>query len=167
MNDTIHYAYTGEAKKEPYHYTESGLDDVYLLSGYDVCDTDYGPGVSVRDADELHRAIGLFLVRNKKILSSKELRFLRKEMDLTQSELGRFLGASDQSVARWEKGINKIGTAADRLIRELFQDHAGDERISLRDLITSLEEHDDLLSEGRNLFERSAEGWRPLATAMA
>jgi DNA-binding transcriptional regulator YiaG len=121
----------------------------------------------VRDADELHRAIGLFLVRNKKVFCGKELRFLRKEMDLTQSELGKLLGTSDQSVARWEKGTNKIGTAADRLIRELFQDHAGDKRVSLRDLITALEEHDDPLSEERKLFERSANGWRPLALAMA
>jgi DNA-binding transcriptional regulator YiaG len=35
----------------------------------------------------LHRAIGAFLVTEKKVLSGKELRFIRKEMDLTQAEL--------------------------------------------------------------------------------
>jgi hypothetical protein len=34
-----------------YHYTESGLDNVWLANGYTVIETPYGKGVSVRDAD--------------------------------------------------------------------------------------------------------------------
>src|ERR1700730_16056711 len=84
-------------------YKGCGLDGVYIVGGYETVKTNYGDGIAVDDIDGLHRAIGEFLVTQKKELSGKELRFLRKEMDLTQSELGKFIGISSQQVARWEK----------------------------------------------------------------
>ena len=71
----------GEPAKEPYHYKGCGLDDVYLVSGYDVDETPYGSGVRIRHLDKLHEAIGLYLVSSRKVLSGKELRFLRMKME--------------------------------------------------------------------------------------
>src|SRR5947209_2950954 len=104
------YAYVGEAiRDQPLRYTGCGLDDIYLLSGYEVHpDTGYGRSVSVKDLDALRRVIGEQLIRKKKFLRGKELRFLRTEMDLTQSELGRLIGYSDQQVARWEKDHSHV-----------------------------------------------------------
>ena len=47
----------GEEKKEPFKYKGCGLDDVYLVSGYDVETTSHGKGVRVRNLEKLHEAI--------------------------------------------------------------------------------------------------------------
>lgn len=104
----------------PLHYKACGLDDVYLLNGFERRDTDYGPAVSIADIDDLHQAIGLQLVLQRKTLSPKEFRFLRKEMDLTQLELADSIGVTDQTVARYEKGQTPIAGPADRLVRFIF-----------------------------------------------
>jgi DNA-binding transcriptional regulator YiaG len=83
-------------------YSESTFCPV-VMSGYELEDTPYGKGISIKNADGLHQAIGMSLVRNKKLLSGKEVRFLRHRMDLTQSELGKLFGTSTQQVARYEK----------------------------------------------------------------
>jgi DNA-binding transcriptional regulator YiaG len=144
--------------KPPLHYTECGLDDVYLLSGYTRVKTPYGTGISVKDADELHKAIGCNLATEKKVLNAKELRFLRKHMELTQSDLGRFLGLSSQQVARWEKGVSEISGPADLLVRALFLEHIGG-KLNLQELANALEEPDSPMVE-RACFERTQGEWR-------
>lgn len=113
----------GEEVKGPLHYPECGLDDVYLLNGYEHVETAYGHGIAVKGLEELREAIALRLVRRKKVLSGKEVRFLRKQLDLTQADLGKLLGMDSQTVARWEKGQNKVNGAADRVLRLLSVEH--------------------------------------------
>lgn len=114
------YRHGCELAEKPYKYTMSGLDDVYLMNGFTLKETDYGHGVTISDVNGLHRAIGLSLVTDRKVLSPKELRFLRREMDLTQAEMGSKIGQSSQQVARWEKGACEIPGPAERLIRVLY-----------------------------------------------
>lgn len=164
VKESIHCQHNAHDCKDTYHYTECGLDNVYLRCGYDIeDDAEYGEIVSIHDADELHRAIGDFLVRNKKILTGKELRFLRKEMDLTQAELGKWLGVTDQAVARWEKDKTDIPGSADYLIRTLFVDHLGQlsAGLSIRDLLSAVEKNDASREEGRHLFEHVNSDWKP------
>ena len=97
---------------EPLHYTDCGLDSIYLLNGFTKTTHDGEEYVSVTDIDGLHRAIGIQIVMDKKAPTGREIRFLRDEMRISQSELGSRLSVSDQSVARWEKGRTDIpGTA--------------------------------------------------------
>lgn len=118
---TQHYAVRGREKaSEAYHYTQCGLDDVFLLNGYKRHQTSYGSGATVENAEGLHHAIAAHLCRNKAFLSSKEFRFLRKLLDLTQAELAVFLGCDAQSIARWEKGKTEVNGAADKLVRVLY-----------------------------------------------
>jgi DNA-binding transcriptional regulator YiaG len=167
VSEQIHCEHPNEPAKELYHYTECGLDDVYLVSGYDVDrDPEYGECVSVREADDLHKAIGMCLITSKKILNGKEVRFLRKEMDLTQAELGKLLGVTDQAVARWEKDKTEISGPADYLVRVLFAEHAnGEDGFEARSLLTRLEEIDSLREDVRQIFEQSNGGWQPSALA--
>ena len=115
------FAHSDEGRSvAPFHYTRCGLPNVYLLNGFDRDeDEDF---VSVRDVAGLHHAVGLHLVFNRKALSPAEIRFLRRTMDLTQSELGRKIGQSDQAIARWEKGRTEMPGPADRLLRVMFLD---------------------------------------------
>ena len=87
--------------RKPYHYTECGLDYVYLLDGFKVIKTEYGPAVRVVNASKLDRAIALAIVRRQKKLTGQEVRLLRGLLDMTQEELGQALGKDAQSVARW------------------------------------------------------------------
>ncbi|HEY6456016.1 MAG TPA: hypothetical protein VIY90_12130 [Steroidobacteraceae bacterium] len=66
---------------EPLHYNWSGLDDVYLVSGYEKIPTDEGDDIIIQDLDGLHRAIADHFTFTKKALNGKEVRFLRKQMD--------------------------------------------------------------------------------------
>lgn len=109
-----------ECQDAPFHYRRSGLDNIYLLNGFEAEWEDGERYVTVLDVDGLHRAIGLHLVCNRKTLAPKEIKFLRKTLNLTQSEMGRLIGQSDQQVARWEKGESNINGPADRLLRILF-----------------------------------------------
>lgn len=109
-----------ECLDAPFHYRRSGLDNIYLLNGFEAEWEDGERYVTVLDVDGLHQAIGLHLVTNRKILAPKEIKFLRKTLNLTQAEMGRLIGQSDQQIARWEKGENNINGPADRLLRLMF-----------------------------------------------
>ena len=154
---TNNWKHKGEKIKAPLHYRECGLDDVYLVSGYEIVKTPYGKGVAVKNVDGLLRAIGRQLATEKKVLTGKELRFLRKQMDLTQAELGHFVDLSSQQVARWEKGEYEIPGAAETLVRQLFIEHIGG-KLDLRDLLRQLAEQAAPTKEGF-LFENTAKGW--------
>ncbi len=87
-----------------YRYIECGLDNVYLLNGFTIRSTPYGRAVAIDNIDGLHRTIARFLVREKKELTGKEIRFLRHELKYSQNRLAALLGVTEQTVARWEKG---------------------------------------------------------------
>lgn len=101
-----------------YHYTQCGLDNVWLENGYAVKKTAYGKAVAIEDADGLHKVLALELIAKQGHLSGKELKFLRVAMDLSQSGLGKLLGATEQSVSLWER-TGKVPQAADGLTRML------------------------------------------------
>jgi len=106
---------------EPLHYTECGLDDVYLVNGFTREMVDGEEYLTIEHLDGLWKAIGLCLVTSRKILAPKEIRFLREHMEMTQARLGGFLRVSDQTVARWEKGETKLVPGpADFMLRVLF-----------------------------------------------
>lgn len=99
-------------KDEVLHYTDCGLDNIFLCNGFEKENHDGEEYISIQNMDGLHKAIGLHIVLEKKAPIGSEIRFLRTEMGMSQQELGGKLGVSDQSVARWEKGQTDIpGTA--------------------------------------------------------
>lgn len=101
-----------------YHYTECGLDNVWLENGYTVHHTPYGKGVSIDDADGLHTVLVAELVKKKGRMTGKELRFLRTYLALSQGNLGKCLGATEQSVSLWER-TGKVPATSDALVRLL------------------------------------------------
>ena len=149
----------GKELKEPLHYPDCGLDDVYLLNGYEHEDTSYGKGITVQDIDGLRAAIARDLVSRKKVLNGKEVRFLRKQMDLTQSELGRLVGLDAQSVARWEKGqrVPKKGPA--ELLLRLMYTGTDEGKIDPLAVLRRLDELDSPIREKR-IFKETNSGWR-------
>jgi DNA-binding transcriptional regulator YiaG len=149
---------------EPYHYTLCGLDDIFLLNGFKIHETPHGRGVAIENADELHKAIGEHLVKNRKALSPKDMRFLRKNMRFTQVELGRCLGVTSQTIARYEKGTTEITGPADRLMRFVYAWHLMDDQEreevfrELSKLASEADEFDETQDEPV-YFRANAEHW--------
>jgi DNA-binding transcriptional regulator YiaG len=122
MNKLLTFKRRGEPETPgaPLHYKASGLDDVYLFNGFEIETIDGEEYVTIQDLDGLWKAIGLHLVTTRKALAPKEIKFLRHHMDVTQAELASRMRVTDQTVARWEKGITELSGPADMMLRTLF-----------------------------------------------
>lgn len=164
MNEHVKvWHHAGEKTKPPYHYTGCGLDDVYLASGYDIEEGNYGRGVRIRNLDKLREAIGLYLVVERKLLNGKELRYLRQQMNLTQTELARFIGCGPQQIARYEKEANVPGPA-DRMIRLMYKDHVSTKGVNIRKVLNCLDGLDDVRTD-KMIFTVNGDGWKKAAFA--
>ncbi len=143
MSEEMHFARKGCAPQEAFRYLACGLDNIFLTSGY-VRKERAGQWVTaVEDADGLHKAIAKHLVLRRKQLGGKEVRFLRKHLELTQAELAKLFGVTDQTVARYEKDVSAFEGAADMLLRLLVAGHA----IGVLDpikLVEEIRESDDV-----------------------
>lgn len=149
-----------------YHYQESGLDNVYLDGGVTVHKTPYGDGVSIEEVNGLHRAIGRQLVETPAPINGAELRFLRAEMDLTQSRLAALLGAMEQTLRIWEKHSDKaIPGSADRLLRVLYLEHVG-AGAAARPIVERLADLNQA-EKGELRLTRTKTGWEAHALAVA
>lgn len=141
---------------EQHHYTACGLDYVYLANGFTMHETPYGLGVSIEDADGLHEAIARDIISNPRRIRGQELRFLRAQLDLTQAGLGKVLGTSRGSIARWESNASRtIPPAADRAMRLFYAVEACGQEVAQR-LIEVLIEIDE--SECQPAVFRESEG---------
>ena len=142
-----------------YHYTESGLQNVWLKNGYVIHNTPYGKGVSIHDVAGLHKIMGRVIARQPK-LTGAQLRFLRKEMGMSQSALAALIGTSEQNVSLWERR-GHIPKTGDRLIKALYVEHiGGNEKIrELIDRINAL----DITAKEKFEFEQSKERWKEAA----
>lgn len=143
-----------------YHYTESGLDDIWLENGYTEHDTPYGKGISIQDTEGLHRAIGQWLINSPVPLNGAALRFIRLEMELTQNALAGILGAEEQSLRRWEKARDKaLQGPVDRLLRALYSEYIGGDG-SVRRMVDRLAALNQADRE-RVEFCETEQGWQP------
>jgi len=105
-----------------YHYSECGLDYVYLIGGYELSDGQ----VAINNIDGLHKAIGRFIITHRKNLSGKEIRFLRIEMGMSQDTLAKLLDVSEQTIHRWESGkTTDVPKPAEALVRLLYSEQIG------------------------------------------
>lgn len=142
-----------------YHYTESGLQNVWLNNGYKVKKTTSGKAVAIVDADGLHQAIGR-AIACKAYMTGAELRFLRKELDLSQSRFGKLVGASEESVSLWERR-GRVPKSASRLIQAVYLETI-DGNVRLKELIERLAEM-DRTHQDKLIFEDTTMGWREAA----
>lgn len=103
-----------------YHYTESGLDNIYLLNGFQIKKLNGEEEIFIHDIHGLHEAIGRTLISKNAPLNGKEVRFIRGILDLSQSSLAKLLGCTYQTILAWEKGKWEFNRTADRLLRIIF-----------------------------------------------
>lgn len=103
-----------------HHYRGALLDNVWLKNGFQEHKTKFGTGFSYDDIEGLFHAITIELCVSPHRLTSDGVRYLRRRLEMTQEELGKELGCSNQAIAKWEKGdIDSIPVASARLLRLL------------------------------------------------
>lgn len=104
-----------------YHYTECGLDNIYLVNGFKITKTKSGDEeIFIHDIHGLHKAIGMILISKRGPLSGKEIKFIRSTLDLSQTTLAKILGCTYQTILLWEKEKGAISKTADHLLRAFF-----------------------------------------------
>lgn len=103
-----------------YHYTESGLQNVWLKNGFLIEEIDGQKSVAIEDIDGLHRAIGSEICRSR-FITGDEFRFLRKELDYSQARLGEVFGVSENTIANWERN-SSIPKAVTALLKAMYFD---------------------------------------------
>lgn len=107
-----------KGKTKYYHYTECGLNNIYLVNGFKITKLDDGDEeIFVHDINGLHAAISSILIFKKGLLEGNEIKFIRTMLDLSQNKLAALIGCRYQQILLWEKNKNKISKPADRLLR--------------------------------------------------
>jgi len=142
-----------------YHYKESGLRNIWLVNGYVQKRTSYGEAVSIRDVDGLHKCIGSVIAEQPN-LSGPELRFLRKELGMSQRELAAFVGTSEQNISLWERR-GRVPRAADRIVKLAYLEMIKDGNIKIRETIDFLNQLD--AKPLRTLKLEKARAWKKAA----
>lgn len=102
-----------------YHYTECGLDNVYVDGVTVSTDAAGEETVHIPRVRKLHKAIAKAIVLQPSCMDGKELRFLRTQMGYTQAELAAVVHHDHQSIGRWERNSTRISQTADTVIRRL------------------------------------------------
>ncbi len=129
---------------KPYHYLESGLDNVYLMNGFEITSLPDGDEeIFIHDLSGLHKAIGMSLIVKRGLLTGKEIKFIRVMLDFSQKALGKVLGCDYQTILLWEKGKHAIPKMADHLLRLVFHAYLHPEKDKrIFDLVNELAESD-------------------------
>lgn len=109
--------------KGNYKYVESGLDNVMLIGIpiHKCTNKDCGDVMpELKQVEMLHALIAEALINKSTPLMGKEVRFLRKRMDLSSKNLASLLSVNPVTVSRWETGTEKVGIVSDKLVRMLY-----------------------------------------------
>ncbi len=142
-----------------HHYKACGLDNVWLVNGFEVRNSRYGETISYFDIDGLHAAIGRTIAGDNAPLAAKEFRFLRREMDLTQKLVSAYLGVTELTVGRWERGEVKITGPAAAALRTLYLGFC--EHGAIKEAVGRLAQLDKTLeTPGQRIFSVHADNWR-------
>jgi len=108
-------------KSEPYHYTESGLDNVFLYGIVQSRCKECGEEiVTIPNIKGLHFAIGRNLICKKEMLTGSEARFLRKELKLKSKDMAAALSMKPETYLRWENEKQSVSPACDKQLRLIY-----------------------------------------------
>lgn len=106
--------------KEQYHYTESGLDNIYLediIVYYCECGEFC---TNTPEIIELQTLIGKLIVQKTTPLNGKEIVFLRKNIGFNAIKFAENIGIDKSTLSRWENNNQSPSKSNDRFIRLLY-----------------------------------------------
>jgi len=107
--------------RKDYQYIESGLDNVWISGGFEIVKSPYGDSLRIKDVDGLHKCIANCLVHKPELLTGREFRFLRVELDLSQATMAEIFGRDERTIREWETGQDPVKEPANRLVRFIYK----------------------------------------------
>jgi putative zinc finger/helix-turn-helix YgiT family protein len=114
----------------PYHFTDSGLPNVYLAGiRYFVCKECGKEAAEIPAAEGLMKVIARTIVEREAQLTGAEIRFLRKRLHKKAAEFARIVGVSPEQVSRWENEYNLPEESTDKFIRVYYGLESGDSQL--------------------------------------
>ncbi len=127
-----------DGRKEDYRYVECGLNTVTLKNILVFRCKDCRAIVpQISAAHYLHRLIGFSVLMKGSLLSGAEVKFLRRLLRYSVTELAKLAGTSKSVVSRWENH-STFGKDSDRLLRLILAHKM------LRDVLAEVQaNHDD------------------------
>ena len=146
-----------------FHYTDCGLDNIYLINGFEIIETKEGEEILIHDINGLHKTIGMILISKPGMLSGQEIRFIRHTLDLSQKALASIIGVDYQTILRWEKNETPIRKTADRFIRAIFYCYVNKNGNTFEKIneIADLDSNESTFSKVEKIkFEETAHEWR-------
>jgi putative transcriptional regulator len=107
-----------ETRRENVRYDLVGLPNVTLV-GVKVarCPECGEHETIIPNLEGLHRALASAVIRKPTALTGDEIRFLRKFLGWSGVDFARHIGATPETVSRWERGSAVMSSSADRLLR--------------------------------------------------
>lgn len=117
-----------------YHYTQCGLDNVYLVNLPSAFDHAGHETITFPNINLLHACIRSEVALKASRLNGREIKFLRTELGLTQASLAKHLHKDAQTIGRWERGETEIDGASETLLRVLALEDGATVRASVRQL---------------------------------
>jgi len=108
-------------KTKSYHYTESGLNNIYLhgILQYQ-CPNCGESGAEIPHVKDLHLLIGRDTICKGEFLSGDEVHFLRKELGLKSKDMAETLSLEKETYSRWENGKQKVSATVDKYLRLIY-----------------------------------------------
>jgi putative zinc finger/helix-turn-helix YgiT family protein len=105
---------------KPYHFTWSGLDNVYVSGiGYRRCTVCDNVSAAYPAAVQLMDVLAEAVATKPTALNGEEIRFLRTHAHKRAVDFAALVGVSIEQVSRWENNRNRPEKATDKLIRLL------------------------------------------------
>jgi len=107
-----------EQKLGEYHFTESGLDNVWLSNWpLFICTKCDARMPMLPNPEEFTRTLVKQLVEEEHRLNGDAITFIRKRMGLTSEQLATVLGVQRTELSRWENDKRPISFEADFKLR--------------------------------------------------
>ena len=98
-------------KDQPYHYKESGLDNVYLHGIIQYkCSGCGEEAAEIPNIEDLHLLIGKSIICNNEHLSAREVVYLKKELGLKSKDMAELLSVTPQEYLNWENSMVPVTT---------------------------------------------------------
>jgi DNA-binding transcriptional regulator YiaG len=108
-----------ERSVHPEHTEDLGGVVVTIVNAVEVlrcdkCDTEM---TAIPDMDGLGRATAISRALNPVRLSGREVKFMRRVLDMTQTEFAKAMDLTAESVSRWETDARGVGGMCEKLLR--------------------------------------------------
>jgi DNA-binding transcriptional regulator YiaG len=151
-----------------YHFTECGLDNIYLINGFEITKNSGDEEIYIHDIHGLLKAIGMMLINKKGLLLGNEIKFIRTALDFSQNILARYIGCTYQTILLWEKDKTPISKTADRLLKVLFFEYLNPKESNIvHKLINEIADSDAELNSSQKInkieFEEIFNKWQMIA----